>query len=51
MEQLMLEGVNIAPPPPLTETPVKPAKALARPSKYPRSTAVKRRDSLLEPVD
>jgi hypothetical protein len=46
MEQMMLEGVNSAPPPPLIETP---AKALARPSKYPRSTAVQRRTP--EPVD
>jgi hypothetical protein len=52
MEQIMAEGVNITPthPPPI-ETPVKSAEALARPSKYPRSTAVKRRDPLLETVD
>ena len=46
MEKMMLEGVNSAPPPPLLETP---AKALARPSKYPRSTAMQRRTP--EPVD
>ena len=52
MEQIMADGVSIAPPtPPPIETPVKPAKAPAKPSKYPRSTAVRRRDSLLETVD
>ena len=51
MEQIMADGVSIAPHPPPIETPVKPAKAPAKPSKYPRSTAVRRRDSLLETVD
>ena len=47
MEQLMLEGANAAPRPPPIETPVKavkaPIKKPATPSKYPRSTAVRRR--------
>jgi hypothetical protein len=52
MEKMMEDGVNIAPPhPPPIETPVTPAKALAKPSKYPRSTAVRRRDHQLETVD
>jgi hypothetical protein len=52
MEKMMEDGVNIAPPhPPPIETPVTPAKALAKLSKYPRSTAVRRRDHQLETVD
>jgi hypothetical protein len=52
MEQIMADGVSIVPPtPPPIETPVKPVKALAKPSKYPRSTAMRRRDRQLEPVD
>jgi hypothetical protein len=49
MERIMEEGVSIAPPPPPIETPVKsslaqaPIKKPATPSKYPRSTAVRRR--------
>jgi hypothetical protein len=50
MEQMMLDGVSITAPPPI-ETPIKtPAKTPAKPSKYPRSTAVKRRDRLPETV-
>ena len=44
MEQMMADGVGVAAPPPPIETPAKPAKALAKPSKYPRSTAMRRRD-------
>jgi hypothetical protein len=52
MEKMMLEGTSVATPPPPIETPVKRAKAtLAKPSKYPRSTAVHRRDPVLEPLD
>jgi hypothetical protein len=44
MEAMMLEGARIAPPPPPIETPVKTvARKPATPSKYPRSTAVRRR--------
>jgi hypothetical protein len=51
MEKMMTEPTaNIVPPPPI-ETPIKAAKALAKPSKYPRSTAVRRRDRSLESVD
>ncbi len=49
MEQIMADGVSIVPHPPPIETPVKPVKALAKPSKYPRSTAMRRRAP--EPVD
>jgi hypothetical protein len=45
---MMLEGVNIVPHPPPIETP---AQAPAKQSKYPRSTAMKRRDRLPETVD
>ena len=51
MEQIMADGVGVAAPPPPIETLVKPVKALAKPSKYPRSTAMRRRDHQLEPVD
>ena len=52
MEQMMLDGVNLAPPhPPPIETPVKPTKAPPSATKYPRSTAVRRRNPLLETVD
>ena len=51
MEQIMADGVSIVPPAPPIETPVKPAKAIPKPSKYPRSTAVRRRDHQLESVD
>jgi len=49
MEQIMADGVNAAPPPPPLplETPTKAAPSS---TKYPRSTAVKRRDSQLETV-
>jgi hypothetical protein len=51
MEQMMADGVNVTPPvPPSIETPGKPAKALAKPSKYPRSTAMRRRDHSPEAV-
>jgi hypothetical protein len=46
MEQIMADGVNVVPPPTPIETP---AKALAKPAKYPRSTAVQR--CTPEPVD
>jgi hypothetical protein len=51
MEQIMADGIGVAAPPPPIETPAKPVKALAKPSKYPRSTAMRRRDRQLEPVD
>lgn len=51
MEKMMEDGVNIALPPPPIETPVESAKAPASSTKYPRSTAVKRRDHQLETVD
>jgi hypothetical protein len=48
MEQMMLDGVNLAPPhPPPVETPVKPTKAPPSATKYPRSTAVRRRNPQL----
>ena len=44
MERMMEEGAHAPPPPPSIETPVKAvAKKPATPSKYPRSTAVRRR--------
>jgi hypothetical protein len=49
MEQIMVDGVGVAAPPPPIETPVKPVKTPTKPSKYPRSTAVRRRAP--EPVD
>ena len=51
MEQIMADGVGLVAPPPPIETPAKPVKALAKPSKYPRSTAMRRRDHQLESVD
>jgi hypothetical protein len=51
MEQIMADGVGIVPHPPPIETRIKPAEALAKPSKYPRSTAMRRRAPQLEPVD
>jgi hypothetical protein len=51
MEQIMADGVGAAAPLPPIETPAKPVKALAKSSKYPRSTAMRRRDRQLEPVD
>jgi hypothetical protein len=44
MERMMEEGAHTPPPPPSIETPVRAvAKKPATPSKYPRSTAVRRR--------
>jgi hypothetical protein len=44
MERMMEEGARVPPLPPSIETPVKAvAKKPATPSKYPRSTAVRRR--------
>jgi hypothetical protein len=51
MEQIMADGVGAAVPPPPIETPAEPVKALNKPSKYPRSTAMRRRDHQLESVD
>jgi hypothetical protein len=51
MEQIMADGVSPVVSPPPIETSAKPAKALPKPSKHSRSTAMRRRDHQLEPVD
>jgi hypothetical protein len=48
MERMMERAANIAPLPPPAEPP---AEASVQPAKYPRSTAVRRRDRLPESVD